>query len=227
MKHEKTVSEGVLAANRRNAESSSGPRTKRGKSNSSHNALKHGLLAKKVVFETNEERAEFEELLRSWSEEFSPEGLLEKLLVEEITTVHHKMKITLGLETRELSLRQCVRDQLNGVFHSDLKLPISDWDLPIDRGWDCERIVVRAVAGNDNAHSSASRGPAVVQNKIISAFQNSQNQQSQQAGHLEVEAVFGSSLANMNRYQSSLKRDLYRAIEVLRALQAERSERKK
>jgi hypothetical protein len=227
MKHKKTVTEGVLAANRANSRSSTGPRTESGKSNSCRNALRHGILAKSVVLETDEQRREFGELVRSWSEEFSPEGLLEQFLVEDIATVHYKMKIALGCETRELSHRQDVQDGMDGVFHGDLKLPISTWNLPLDRGWECERVVVRAVAGKDNAHSSASRGPAVVQNKVISGFQNSQNQQSQVAGHLEIEAVFGSSLANMNRYQSSLRRDFYRAIEALRALQTERRERKK
>jgi hypothetical protein len=151
MKHKKTVTEAVLAANRGNARSSTGPRTERGKSNTHHNALRHSILAKKVVLETDEERADFQKLLQSWKDEFGPEGLLEKLLVEEIVTLLWKLQITLGLETRELSLRQDVRDQVGGVFHSDLKLPISDWDLPIDKGWECERIIVRAVAGKDTS----------------------------------------------------------------------------
>lgn len=46
----------------------------------------------------------------------------------------------------------------------------------------------------------------------------------QEAGHLEFEAILGNSLANMARYQSALKRDLYRAIETLRKVQAERRE---
>jgi hypothetical protein len=59
---------------------------------------------------------------------------------------------------------------------------------------------------------------------VINAFQNSHNSNSQEAGHLEFEAVLGNSLANMTRYQSALKRDLYRAIEMLRKIQAERGE---
>ena len=59
----------------------------------------------------------------------------------------------------------------------------------------------------------------------MSAVQNLRNDNSQEAGHLEVEAVLGSSLEKMTRYQSALKRDLYRAIEMLRTLQAEKRER--
>ena len=40
MKRTKTVTEAVLSANRANAQSSTGPRTERGKSNTRHNALR-------------------------------------------------------------------------------------------------------------------------------------------------------------------------------------------
>lgn len=87
------------------------------------------------------------------------------------------------------------------------------------------QLVVRAIAGKDKITSDAQRGPASFQGQIVSAIQRSQHHNSQEAGHLEVEAVLGSSLANMTRYQSALKRDLYRAIEMLRTVQAERRER--
>ena len=175
MKHKKTVTGAVLAANRANAQSSTGPRTERGKSNTRHNALKHGILAKKVALETDEERAEFEDLFESCKVEFGPEGLLETFLVEEIATLFWKLQRALGLETQELSGLYDVRHQVDTVFHGDLKLPISEWDIPIDSSWYCERIVVRAVASKDDTNSNASRGPAVFQNQIISAVQNPQS----------------------------------------------------
>lgn len=46
-----TISERKLAANRANAGKSTGPRTERGKSYSRLNSFKHGLLAKKVMFD--------------------------------------------------------------------------------------------------------------------------------------------------------------------------------
>jgi hypothetical protein len=227
MKHKKTVTDAVRAANQENAESSTGPQTERGKSNSSHNALRHGILAKRVVLETHGERAEFRKLFQRCNHEYRPKGLQEKFHVEDITCLLWKLQISLGREMRELSLRQDVRGQVDGVFHRELKLPINDWDLPIDRGWDCERLVVRAIAGKDLSNSSGSRGPAVVKNQIVNAFQNSGNHTSQEVGHLEVEAVLGSALEKMTRYQSTLRRDLYRAIEMLRAAQAERRKRRK
>ena len=227
MKQKKCVTDAVRAANRDNSRSSTGPRTKQGKSNSSHNALRHGILARKVVLDTHEQRAEFRELRHACKKEFSPEGLLEKFFVDEITIIFWKLGITEGLQAQELLRRQELSDDVGSIFHEDLELPISDDDLPLDRGWDCERLVVRAVSGQDTSKSVAARGPAVVQNQVINAFQNSQNSNSQEAGHLEFEAVLGNSLANMTRYQTGLKRELYRAIEMLRKIQAERREREK
>lgn len=225
MKRKKTVTEAVLAANRANAQSSSGPRTNQGKSNSSHNALKHGILARKLVFDTHEQRTEFQELLQSCETDRVPKGMIEKLLVEEIATTVWKLAILGGLEAKELLLRLELSDDVGGIFHNALKLPISDYDLPLDRGWDCERIVVRAVAGSDKKNSSASRGPAVFGSQVIAAVQKLQNDSDQEADHLELEAVLGSALENITRYQAKLKRDLYRAIGMLRAVQAERRER--
>jgi len=226
MTHKKTVTEAVLAANRANAKCSTGPRTEQGKSNSCHNSFRHGILARRIVLENKEQRAEFQRLFQRCRDDFRPQGLLEKFFVEEIAILFWKLRITLGLETKELSVRQqYAQDQIDDIFGGNLELPISASDLPLDKGWNCERIVVRAVAGKHEINSSASRGPRVYQGVVLNMLQDSSNHNSQEAGHLEVEAVLGSSLDKLTRYQSALKRDLYRAIEMLRSLQAERRER--
>jgi len=222
MKHKKAVTEAVRAANRANAQSSTGPRTKRGKSNSSNNAVRHGILTGKVVMDTDEQRVEFQELLQVCKTKLGPKGLLEEFVVEEIATLFWKLGIAEGLEVQELLRRQELSDGVSGIFNSGLDLPISDYDLPLDRGWDCERMVVRAVAGKDQRHSNATHGPGVVQGQVVPALKNSRNSDLQEADHLEIEAVMGNALESMTRYQGKLKRDLYRAIEQLRRMQAER-----
>ncbi len=217
----------VLDANRANAQSSTGPRTKEGKSEASGNAIRHGILARKVVLDTHEQRVEFRELLQACRTDRAPVGLLEDCLVQEIAILFWKIGIAGGLVAKELLQRQELSDHLGDIFDHNLELPIRRWDLPIDRGWDCERIIVRAVAGKDMSNANASRGPAVLQNQIISTIQSSQNHNSQQGDHLEVEAVLGRTLDKMTRYQSALKRDLYRAIEMLRKMQSERRQSEK
>jgi len=152
--------------------------------------------------------------------------LLEEFLVEEIGTLFWKLRIAVGLETRELSSRQGLRDRLQGIFDINIQLPLEAEDLPLDRGWDCERVVIRAIAAQDVGNSGASRGPRVVQGQMVRDFQDSGGYRSQNTSHVELEAVLGNSLENITRYQSALKRDLYRAIDKIRELQAERRERK-
>ncbi len=65
----KAVSQRQMEANRRNAISSTGPRTVEGKARSSRNALKHGIFAQEVVIRDGdgaEDPAEFEALLNEF-----------------------------------------------------------------------------------------------------------------------------------------------------------------
>ena len=81
------VSEHKIDANRRNALRSTGPKTKRGKSTVSRNAIKHGLFARQVVIETGfgaEKPEEFNALVEQLREHFKPEGPIEESLVETI-----------------------------------------------------------------------------------------------------------------------------------------------
>jgi hypothetical protein len=186
------------------------------------NAIRHGILTKRIALETDEDRAQFQALVQSCDAEFAPEGLLEKFLVEEIATALWKLHIAVGLETRELSSRQGLRDRLSGFFDGEIKLPIEAEDLPLDRGWDCERLVIRVIAGQDAGNSGTSRGPRVVEGQVVRDFQDSGKRNNRSASHIELEAELGNSLARITRYQSSLKKDLYRAIETLRVVQKEK-----
>ncbi len=227
MKGKKKITEAVLAANRGNAKLSTGPKTEQGKSKTCQNALRHGILSKRIVLKNDKDRSEFQALLQSWNTDRSPEGLVEELLVDEAVIIAWRLQTLEGLITRELSIREDVTDQLDGVFLGQLKLPISSWDLPLDRGWDCERIVVRAIAAKDESNSSGSRAPAVFQNVVLKEVQKTGNHTSEEGGHLEVEATLGNSLANMTRYQRMLKSDLYKAIKTLSDVQAERRNRER
>src|SRR5208282_4780847 len=72
-----------IAANRRNALKSTGPRTQLGKSVSRQNSPKHGLSAEHVVL-FDEEVAEFERFFREWMHAYKPRGFVERQLIERI-----------------------------------------------------------------------------------------------------------------------------------------------
>jgi len=230
MKTQKRVTPAVRAANKINAQASTGPSTKQGKSNASYNAVRHGILARRVVLETDEQREEFQELLRSCEAEFRPVvGLLEKFLTEDVAVAMWKLGIVEELETQELLRRQDLSDEVDGVFTcfgKGLELPIDKGDIPLDRGWDCERLVVRAKAGKDRGQSDASCGSPLVQGEVIDAVRVSRSSHNDNMDHLELEAVLVSTLESVTRYKAKVKRDLYRAIEALHSVQSERRERR-
>ena len=81
------VSARKLAANRRNATHSCGPKTEQGKANSSKNAIKHGIFAAKLFSQTEQaESLEYNEMAAQLVDHYQPIGFKEQLLVEQIFT---------------------------------------------------------------------------------------------------------------------------------------------
>ncbi len=77
------LSERKLAANRENAQRSTGPRTPEGKSICAQNASRHGKLADEVLLAC-EDRKQFIRYSRRYHREFQPVGHLEKSLVNDM-----------------------------------------------------------------------------------------------------------------------------------------------
>ncbi|MGE0854085.1 MAG: hypothetical protein AB7O44_31490 [Hyphomicrobiaceae bacterium] len=80
-----------IAANKRNAKSSTGPRTELGRARSRYNALSHGLTAK-VALIKGEDPAEFDSFYLSLREAIQPGTIVEDALVERLATVLWRMK---------------------------------------------------------------------------------------------------------------------------------------
>ncbi len=89
-----SVSERKLAANRANAQRSSGPRTPQGKARSALNALRHGILAKaafNVTIEGEARRAEFDELVAGFAQEYQPRTMTEVVAVQQLAGCYWKL----------------------------------------------------------------------------------------------------------------------------------------
>lgn len=84
-----------IAANRKNTAKSTGPTTESGKAIAARNSLKHGLLAKEIVIsagEGAESKEQFDALLADLHTQFSPQGPLEKMLVEKIAVAYWRLR---------------------------------------------------------------------------------------------------------------------------------------
>jgi hypothetical protein len=96
------VSERKAAANRANAQRSTGPRTAEGKARSSLNALRHGILAKaafNVVIEGEERRAEFEAIVAGLAQEYQPRTITEYMMVQQLAGCYWKLAKVWTFET--------------------------------------------------------------------------------------------------------------------------------
>ena len=71
-----------IAANRRNAKKSTGPKTPEGKAKSCMNALRHGLRAQKAVL-PNENQEDFNQVHAGLQDLYQPQTVVEQDLVEQ------------------------------------------------------------------------------------------------------------------------------------------------
>ena len=94
-----------LAANRRNALESTGPRTPEGRTKVRWNALRHGLLAQEAVIPSGpgqEDDSELEHLLKALRDDLQPSGALEEILVEKIAVCYWRLRRVLRAENGEI-----------------------------------------------------------------------------------------------------------------------------
>ncbi len=103
----KTTSPRQLAANRRNAQKSTGPKTPEGRAISKMNALKHGVLARSVVVrghKLKESRNEFKKLCQEFYTGLVPVGPVEEMMVNQIVTATWRLRRARMAESGEIAL---------------------------------------------------------------------------------------------------------------------------
>ena len=100
------TSEKQIAANRRNAKKSTGPKTEQGKAASARNAIKHGLCARQVIVNSNyleENEDDYEALLNSLYKDLKPRGLLQMALVRRIANCLWRSERAPAAETARIN----------------------------------------------------------------------------------------------------------------------------
>ena len=91
-----------IAANRRNAQKSTGPKTLVGKTYSSWNSTRHGLLSKRLPL-VGGGKKKFTRLLTSLRQDLEPVGTLEEVLVEKIAQEYWRLGVAAWYEAEDLS----------------------------------------------------------------------------------------------------------------------------
>jgi hypothetical protein len=99
-----TISERKLAANRENAQRSTGPQTLEGKARSRFNAVKHGLLARQIMFNPDGKLldAGLYELFESLRDKYGRDDVRTELLIEGLVADHWRNRQGLQYEIKYL-----------------------------------------------------------------------------------------------------------------------------
>ena len=87
-----------IEANRRNAQSSTGPRTEAGKQRSSRNAVRHGLTAETVI-EPLEDAEDYEAFEEAMAASFDPETAVERELILRLASLLWRLRRATSIET--------------------------------------------------------------------------------------------------------------------------------
>jgi hypothetical protein len=81
-----------LAANKANAQKSTGPTTAEGKARAAQNARKHGLLSKDVVLTGSESTAEFQDFLERLCDQLQPKNAIENALMDRAAACYWRLR---------------------------------------------------------------------------------------------------------------------------------------
>ena len=99
-----TISDARLAANRENAQKSTGPVTPAGKAKASLNAVKHGLTGATVMFANAEDAKNYRRHVSDYEQQFQPVGREESALVQSIADIRWRLATIPVLELGVIAL---------------------------------------------------------------------------------------------------------------------------
>jgi hypothetical protein len=192
-----------IAANRRNAQKSTGPKTPQGKLKSRCNALRHGLTAETVidVFENVEDYQTFEQAILA---HYAPVSIVARELTLRLASLLWRLRRATAIETGLLRIQtQAIRDRRQQRQRDDQYRKASRQDLYHLLGVVYDRASM----------------PAVVEGGAPDLISESTNVQSQQAltqSYLRAAHRYDGILDRLSRYEVSLWRQVAQIIFVLR-----------
>lgn len=186
------ASEKQVAANRRNALKSTGPRTPEGKSTVSMNAVTHGLLARDALL-PDEDAGEHAALLERVTQALQPvgdwEGILVDRIIQGLWRLHRLSRVEAGLFSAAV-LDEGVANARREV--SQLNINALFTDAAFKKGY----AVAQAAAQAARAATLPTLGQAFVAREA--------------------------TLATLSRYEATIERGVFKAWHELQRCQAER-----
>jgi hypothetical protein len=221
-----------------------------GKARVRFNAIRHGLLAKEVIVpvgDEQEKRGDFEKLCDDLCQHYAPVGPVEEMLVEQIAIAHWRRRRAIRAETGELSIQFAKtsgdRDgAILAAMVASLHKPVEKADPNSDFGfwlqvnghetlrreggkrvlnWDIDK-----AAAHINTLGPTERKPWLLQELEKTRQEHLEHERQEEAqAHrqaLRAKQSLPETVAKILRYETTINRELYRAITELAKLQAAR-----
>jgi predicted deacylase len=215
-----------------------------------HNALKHGLLAKEVIVPLGDEyekRAAFYRLLDDLSQDYAPVGRIEAMLVEMIAVAYWRLRRATRAEVGELideyddvpgvedipnrsGAAESLRRQVEAADpNSDFATWLQNEEgILADLGWDLQE-----VAAHLNTLRADERKPWLLQtleetkrewfqHQIEQVVQINQQNRALRVQRPLLGSRSSEAVASILRYETTIERQLHRAITQLEKRQATR-----
>ena len=203
-----------IEANRRNAQSSTGPKTEAGKAASSANAISHGLTAAGDVLLQDESADAFEELQRDMLADLAPQGALQGMLARRIVQLLWRLDRAARLEA-ELFLHgelAAKRDKLrapgpNNAHRAALERVYADKDGK------CPEALTKSLDEKDRAFEERRREILAVDMEILLGAPS--------AMVLVEREASARAFDRLMRYEAMLQRSLNRTLAEFRSLKRE------
>jgi hypothetical protein len=194
------AAEKQIAANRQNAQKSTGPQTEHGKRKSRRNAVRHGLTAETVI-DVIEEAADYEALAAAINADFRPATNFELELIARLISLLWRLRRTTAIESGLLGLevlrsrRSVPKDRLSVFYNA-----IPSVTRPIE-------------------YESGVQNPAMAQScppvDSRESVRGSADNRCVARSYLRLATKDGQSFERLNRYETSLWRQTIQIILLL------------
>jgi hypothetical protein len=200
------TSERQKAANQANARHSTGPKTRKGKAIVRFNAVRHGLLTRDVVL-PGEDADAFEDLWNQVRADLSPVGPIEEFLVDHVVNDMWRLQ---RFERAETAL---FHSWVHGLKADRLAIKVRSYEKSMaDWGQLPPDVTDKA------AHSEAREG-------LEQASYERDRDEVLLGRAIDADAKEGDTFGKLARYERSVERSLYRALDELRQRQDRRRHR--
>jgi len=191
-------------ANRRNAQSSTGPQSRTGKAKSKMNAMKHGLLAEHIVVR-GEDPAEFDSFRESLIDDFLPQGSHEEYLVERLAACMWRLRRIYRIEAGIFTL-ESLTIELDRARNETEK-----YQQDVEKRLFPSGVLITDEKGHSRATAQAEETARLRQEESLAlsvAFKQ------------DVEN--GNAISKLSRYEAPIEKSYFRALHELQRVLAAR-----